>query len=61
MQRYTMVIGGTAADAALGRWMDSVNPYNGEVWAQVALGSGEDADRAARLAHEAFAGGRGRS
>ena len=56
MQRYTMYIGGAAADAAMGRWMASENPFSGEVWAEVAQGGADDADRAVRVAHDAFGG-----
>jgi acyl-CoA reductase-like NAD-dependent aldehyde dehydrogenase len=54
MQRYPMYIDGAAVEPAQGRWMDSENPYTGEVWAQVAQGSAEDAALAVQAAHEAF-------
>ena len=57
MQRYPMYIGGAPADPAQGRWMASENPFSGEVWAEVAQGSAEDADCAVRVAQDAFTRG----
>ena len=54
MQRYTMYIGGESTAATQDRWMDSENPFSGEVWAQVAQGGADDADRAVQVAHEAM-------
>ena len=57
MQKYRMYIDGKYADSASGKWFDSYNPYTGEVWAQIAQGNAEDADRAVRAAHRAFTEG----
>jgi aldehyde dehydrogenase (NAD+) len=57
MQKYRMYIDGKYVDSASGKWFDSYNPYTGEVWAQIAQGNAEDADRAVRAAHRAFTKG----
>ncbi|WP_077003137.1 aldehyde dehydrogenase [Variovorax sp. KK3] len=57
MQDYPMYIGGESMAAAAGRWMDSENPFSGEVWARVARGDAQDASRAVEVAHQAFAEG----
>jgi aldehyde dehydrogenase (NAD+) len=57
MQKYRMYIDGKYVDSASGNWFDSYNPYTGEVWAQIAQGNAEDADRAVRAAHRAFTEG----
>ena len=57
MQRYTMYIGGEFTEAASGQWMDSENPFSGEVWAQVARGNTQDVERAVQAAHRAFSQG----
>ena len=57
MQKYQMYIDGKCVDPASGKWFDSYNPYTGEPWAQIAQGDAEDADRAVRAAHQAYAEG----
>jgi len=57
MQKYQLYIGGEYAPPASGKWFDSYNPYTGEVWAQIAQGNAEDADRAVRAAHRALTEG----
>lgn len=54
VQRYGMYIDGAWAEAADGQVIDSTDPYTGEVWAQIARGGKEDADRAVRAADRAF-------
>jgi aldehyde dehydrogenase (NAD+) len=36
---------------------ESINPYNGEVWAEVPRGTADDVDAAVRAAHAAFRSG----
>jgi aldehyde dehydrogenase (NAD+) len=57
MQKYQMYIDGRFVDAADGKWFDSYNPFTGKVWAQIAQGGSEDADRAAKAAHRALTSG----
>ena len=56
MKKYQMYIDGKFVDAAGGRWFDSYYPYTGKVWAQVAQGEAQDADRAVEAAHRALSG-----
>lgn len=57
MERYRMFIGGEFRDAAAGRWMDSENPFSGQVWARIAQGDAGDVDHAVEVAHAAFSQG----
>jgi aldehyde dehydrogenase (NAD+) len=57
MQKYRMYIAGKYVDSASAKWFDSYNPYSGEVWAHIAQGGAEDAERAVRAAHQAFTTG----
>ena len=57
MEQYRMYIGGEFTESVSGRWMDSENPFSGEVWAKVAQGSAEDAGHAVQAAHQAFTHG----
>lgn len=52
-----MFINGEATASVTGRWMDSENPFSGLVWAQVAQGNADDADRAVQAAHQALTQG----
>ncbi len=54
MQCYQMMIGGKWEDAVSGEWMDSVDPFSGQVIAQVPRGNVADAGRAVQAAHQAF-------
>ena len=54
MKTYDHHIGGAAVAPASGQYFDTDNPYTGEVWAQVARGTSEDADRAVKAAKAAF-------
>ena len=51
---YLMYIDGEWAAASDGGTRDLINPANGEVFAKVAEGTKEDAERAIRAAHRAF-------
>ena len=54
-QSYKMLIGGEWVDAANGATFEDHNPYNGEVFANVASGTRVDATRAIEAADRAFA------
>lgn len=54
MKRYQMMIGGAWVDSASGTWMESVEPFSGEAWAEIPRGNAADADRAVRDANAAF-------
>jgi acyl-CoA reductase-like NAD-dependent aldehyde dehydrogenase len=53
-KNYQMYIGGEWVDAANGETFEDLNPYNGEVFANVPRGKREDATRAIEAAAEAF-------
>ncbi|MEJ2587511.1 MAG: aldehyde dehydrogenase family protein [Deltaproteobacteria bacterium] len=53
MKTYQMFIGGQWVDAVSGETFEDVNPYSGEVYAKVAKGNAQDADRAMAAAFEA--------
>lgn len=55
--RYAMIIGGRAVEPAGGQWLDTFNPYTGEVWAQIARGGPADVDLAVQTAFRAFSSG----
>jgi acyl-CoA reductase-like NAD-dependent aldehyde dehydrogenase len=46
MKTYGHFIDGAYVDPAQGKYIDSFNPYTGEVWARIAQGSSDDVDRA---------------
>lgn len=54
---YQLYIGGQWCDPASAQWFDTVEPYSGQVWARIARGTEQDADRAVRAAHAAFTSG----
>jgi (Z)-2-((N-methylformamido)methylene)-5-hydroxybutyrolactone dehydrogenase len=60
-ERYELFIGGEWEPAAGGRTFPSLNPYSGEVWAELADAGAEDVERAVAAARTAFDGGWGRS
>jgi aldehyde dehydrogenase (NAD+) len=55
MSNYQMFIGGQWVDAQSGETFDDLNPYTGEVYAKVAKGDAQDADKAMAAAFEARA------
>lgn len=55
--RFKMHIGGHAVESVSGRWLDSHNPYTGEVWSEIPRATVADIDRAVRSAYEAFTHG----
>ena len=57
LTKYRMFIGGEWTEAAGGEYFASDNPYTGKPWALIPKGNAQDADRAARAAHQAFTSG----
>jgi len=56
LQTYRHYIDGKWVDPHTGKWFDTVNPYTGEAWAQIAHGDAADVDRAVKAARNAFEG-----
>jgi acyl-CoA reductase-like NAD-dependent aldehyde dehydrogenase len=54
VKKYKMFINNEWVESASGKTFDSVNPFNGEVWAQAPMGEKEDIDRAVKAAKNAF-------
>ncbi len=54
MKTYGHFINGTYIEPSGGKFIDSVNPYTGEVWARIAQGGSEDVDRAVAAASRAM-------
>jgi acyl-CoA reductase-like NAD-dependent aldehyde dehydrogenase len=54
MNTYQQLIGNEWCDPASGAWIDSVEPFSGDVWARVPRGNAADAERAVQAAHQAF-------
>lgn len=57
MQDYSHWIDGAAHAPAGSEWIDTVNPYSGQVWARIPRGNGQDADAAATAARRAMTTG----
>jgi acyl-CoA reductase-like NAD-dependent aldehyde dehydrogenase len=53
MKTYQLFINGEWVDAVSGATFDDLNPYTGEIYAQVAKGDAKDADRAMAAAYAA--------
>lgn len=54
MKTYQHWINGAHVAPASGEWLDTVDPYSGEVWARIPRGNKEDADRAVAAARDAM-------
>jgi aminomuconate-semialdehyde/2-hydroxymuconate-6-semialdehyde dehydrogenase len=54
LEQFDHIIGGTEVPSVDGARFPSVNPYTREPWAEVALGSAQDAELAVSAAREAF-------
>ncbi|MDA1237722.1 MAG: aldehyde dehydrogenase [Proteobacteria bacterium] len=54
MKTYNHYINGAWIEPASGKYFDTENPYTGEVWAKIARGTSEDADKAVKAAKAAF-------
>jgi aldehyde dehydrogenase (NAD+) len=56
MKRYGHYINGAYVDPVEGQWLDSLDPYRGEAWAEIARGSAADVDAAVKAATAAMQG-----
>ena len=54
MKTYGHFINGTYVEPAGGKFIDSFNPYTGEVWARIPQGGADDVDRAVTAASRAM-------
>ena len=54
LKKYQLYIDGAYVDPIKGEWFDSMDPYRGEVWAQIPRASSEDVDRAVAAAGRAM-------
>nr|WP_315595231.1 aldehyde dehydrogenase [uncultured Cupriavidus sp.] len=54
MKQYPMFIDGAFVNASDGRWFETLNPFTGKAWAEVARGSQADVERAVTAADKAF-------
>ena len=57
LKRYQMYINGEWVDASSGKTFESVNPSDGQAWAEVPEANAADVDRAVQAAHKAFTEG----
>ena len=57
MKKYGLYIDGQYVEPVNGEWLDTVNPYSGEAWAQIARGGAEDVSRAVAAAKRAMTTG----
>ena len=56
MHKYRHYIDGKWTDPRAAKWFESVNPYTGEPWAEIAHGDPSDVDSAVKAARRAFEG-----
>lgn len=56
MEKYQHYIGGTWVAPAGGKWFETVDPYRGAPWAEIAHGNAQDVERAVTAATTAFDG-----
>jgi len=54
MQTYRLFINGQYVDSSSGEWIESVDPYSGEIWARVPRGNSQDVNSAVAAAKNAF-------
>lgn len=54
MTKYQLYIDGDYVDPEGGKWLDTVDPYRGDVWAQIPRGSSADVSRAVAAARRAM-------
>jgi aldehyde dehydrogenase (NAD+) len=56
MKTYQLYIGGSWSEPSTGQWLDTVNPYTGEIWAKIPRATAADVDAAVNSAQSAFNG-----
>lgn len=54
MKTYQHFIDGQYVDPVQGRWIDTIDPYQGQAWARIPQGSAEDVDLAVAAANRAM-------
>ena len=54
METFRLFINGQYIDSSSGQWIESVDPYSGEVWARVPQGNHNDVDAAVAAAKQAY-------
>lgn len=54
MKQYPMFIDGAFVNSSDGRWFETLNPFTGKAWAEVARGNQADVERAVTAADKAF-------
>jgi aldehyde dehydrogenase (NAD+) len=57
MKTYQLWIDGKPEDPTDGQWIDTINPFTGEVWARIPRGTAGDAARAVEAARRAMSDG----
>lgn len=57
MKKYGHFIDGQYVEPSNSSWIDSMDPYRGEAWAQIPRGDAQDADRAVKAAQKAMTEG----
>lgn len=57
MKKYQHFINGSYVDPIQGKWLDTINPYTGDIWAQIPNGCAGDVDQAVLAAHNAMTTG----
>ncbi len=54
MEKYDLYINGRWETPSSGAYFESDNPYDGEIWAEIAQGNEKDVDFAVKAARSAF-------
>lgn len=54
MEQYSHYINGRQVSPQGGEWFETINPYTGEAWAEIARGNAADIDRAVSVAQTCF-------
>jgi acyl-CoA reductase-like NAD-dependent aldehyde dehydrogenase len=57
MRKYQHFINGVSVDPSKKQWIETRNPYSGDVWALIPKGSSQDVEAAVQSAHRAFSSG----
>lgn len=56
MKTYKHFVNGDYVNPVQGQWFESIDPYRGEVWAQIPRGTAADVDEAVAAAKAALDG-----